>query len=94
MISQRVQAAVVVLFVLVIAGVVAMLLMRAERDAPAAQARQPTPATTLSRRPRPGRSRQPHGRQGRCRRAVHGRQLLEAGGPKLELSENQGRDLP
>jgi len=91
-ISQRVQAAVVVLFVLVIAGVVAMLLMRAESDAPAGAGSsadpgddsEPTSAGPV------GRLSLTSGRGDVVVRSLAG-SCSTAGGPKLELSENQGR---
>ena len=92
MISQRVQAAAVVLFALVIAGVVYVLLTRADQ---------------MSRRPRqppadigddPGSSAEgPVGRvvltagKGDVVVRYKAGSCSEAGGPRLELSQNQGR---
>jgi hypothetical protein len=90
-ISQRVQAAAVVLFVLVIAGVVVVLLTRADRTAPVAERPSAEPGDD------PGAAEGPVGslvlaagtgdvvvryRAGSC---------SAPGGPKLELSKNQGR---
>ena len=91
MISQRVQAAAVVLFALVIVGVVVVLLSRDDRSAPVAQRPSAEPGEES------GSSEGPVGRlvlaagtgdvvvrymSGSCK---------APGGPNLELSENQGR---
>jgi len=91
-ISQRVQAAAVVLFALVIAGVVYVLLTRADHDVPAAH--EPTADTGDD----PAASAEgPVGRllltagEGDVVVRFRSGSCSEAGGPKLELSENQGR---
>ena len=91
MISQRVQAAAVVLFVLVIAGVVAVLLMRADRNAPVAQRPSADPGDD------PGSSEGPVGRlvlaagTGDVVVRYRSGSCKAPGGPNLELSKNQGR---
>ena len=91
MISQRVQAAAVVLFVLVIAGVVVVLLTRVDQGAPAAQDPSADPETSAE------------GPVGRVVLAAGNGDVVvrykagscsAAGGPKLELSKNQGRTFP
>jgi hypothetical protein len=90
-ISQRVQAAAVVLFVLVIAGVVVVLLERADRNAPAAQAPTSEPGDD------PGSAEGPVGRlvlaagTGDVVVRYRSGSCKAPGGPKLELSKNQGR---
>jgi hypothetical protein len=91
-ISQRVQAAAVVLFALVIAGVVYVLLTRADQSAPTSQ--EPSAGDGGD----PGSSAEgPVGRfmltAGKGDVVVRYRvgSCSEAGGPKLELSKNQGR---
>jgi hypothetical protein len=91
-ISQRVQAAAVVLFVLVIASVVVVLLERADRDAPAAKGQSSDQRNDLE-----SAAGDPVGavvitagtgdlvvrfRTGSC---------TEPGGPELELSDNRSR---
>jgi len=90
-ISQRVQAAAVVLFVLVIAGVVVVLLSRAEREAPAAQSPSAEPGEV------PGSAEGPVGRlviaagEGDLVLRFRTGSCAAPGGPNLEISENQGR---
>lgn len=90
MISQRVQAAAVVLFVLVVAGVVVVLLERDDRTAPA-------PSPTAEAGDVPGSAEGPVGRvvleAGTGDLVVRYRagSCKAPGGPKLELSTNQGR---
>ncbi len=92
MISQRVQAAAVVLFALVIAGVVYVLLTRAHDDVPASE----EPSADFG--DDPGSSAE--GPVGRLMLAAGKGDVVvrymsgscsEKGGPKLELSKNQGR---
>jgi len=93
-ISQRLQAAVVVLFVLVIAGVVAMLLMRAGSDTPvgtgssagSGDAPDPTDEGPV------GRVSLSAGDGDLVVRFTAGGCDAE-GGTKLELSENRGRSF-
>ena len=91
---ERVQAAVVILFVLAIAAVVVVLLMRADREAPSAKG----PAATPSNDPNSAAG-DPVGRvsltAGKSDLVVRVRagSCVEAGGPKLELSENRGRSF-
>ena len=92
MISQRVQAAAVVLFALVIAGVVYVLLTRADQTVPASQA----PPADIG--DDPGSSAEdPVGRvvltagKGDVVVRYKAGSCSEAGGPRLELSQNQGR---
>jgi hypothetical protein len=91
-ISQRVQAAAVVLFALVIAGVVYVLLTRAGPDVPASQG----PAADSADDPASAEE----GPVGRLMLTAGSGDVVvryrtgscsEAGGPKLELSRNQGR---
>jgi photosystem II stability/assembly factor-like uncharacterized protein len=90
-ISQRVQAAAVVLFVLTITGVVVVLLERADREAPAAPSPSAQPGDV------PGSDEGPVGRlvlaAGTGDLVVRYRSgsCKSPGGPKLELSKNQGR---
>ena len=93
MVNQRVQAVAVTLFVLIIAGVVVVLLSRVDRDAP-------TATTTESPNPSedPGSAaKDPIGRvsietgTGDLVLRVMAGSCSEPGGPRLELSENQGR---
>lgn len=92
MISQRVQAAAVVLFVLVIAGVVAVLLMRVDRDAPATKGPSPDISNDLE-----SAAKDPVGGvsitagKGDLVVRVTAGSCQAAGGPKLELSKNQSR---
>lgn len=91
MISQRVQAAAVVLFVLVVAGVVVVLLSRADRDAPAAKSPSAEPGDD------PGSAEGPVGRfvlaagAGDVVLRYRTGSCTAPGGPKIELSKNQGR---
>ena len=92
MISQRVQAAAVVLFALVIAGVVYVLLTRADESASTSQ--QPAAGTGDDS----GSSDEgPVGRlmltagEGDVVVRYRAGSCSEPGGPKLELSKNQGR---
>ena len=91
MISQRLQAAAVVLFALVIAGVVYVLLTRAGPDAPASQ--QPAADTgddpESSAEGPAGRLMLTAGDGDVVVRYMSG-SCSEDGGPKLELSKNQG----
>lgn len=93
MFNQRVQAVAVTLFVLIIAGVVAVLLLRVDRDAP---------PTTNSASPNPSEdpgsaAKDPIGRvsieagKGDLVLRVMAGSCSEPGGPRLELSENRGR---
>jgi hypothetical protein len=90
-IGQRVQAVAVVLFVLVIAGVVVVLLSRAEREAPAAQGPSAEPGDV------PGSAEGPVGRlviaagEGDLVVRFRAGSCAAPGGPNLELSQNQGR---
>ena len=92
MISQRVQAAAVVLFALVIAGVVYVLLTRADHDAPASE----EPSADIGDDPGSsaegpvGRLMLTAGKGDVVVRYMSG-SCSEDGGPKLELSRNQGR---
>lgn len=92
MISQRVQAAAVVLFALVIAGVVYVLLTRADQDALSSQ--QPSAGAGDDSGPSEegpvGRLMLTAGKDDVVVRYRAG-SCSEAGGPKLELSKNQGR---
>ncbi len=91
MIRQRVQAVFVVLFVLVITGVVVVLLERDDRTAPAAQDPTAEPGED------PGSVEGPVGRlvlaagTGDVVVRYRSGSCKAPGGPKLELSENQGR---
>ena len=92
MISQRVQAAAVVLFALVIAGVVYVLLTRADQTAPTSQ----EPSADIG----DDSGSSDEGPVGRLMLTTDKGDVVvryrtgscsEAGGPKLELSKNQGR---
>jgi hypothetical protein len=91
-ISKRVQAAVVVLFVLVIAGVVAWLLMRVDSDPPAVDDESADSGNELD-----SAAADPVGGvsltagKGDLVVRVTAGSCQEPGGPKLELSENQSR---
>jgi len=91
---ERLQAAVVILFVLAIAGVVVVLLMRVDRDAPATKGPSPTPSDDLN-----SAAKDPVGRvsliagKGNLVVRVMAGSCADAGGPKLELSENRGRSF-
>jgi hypothetical protein len=91
-ISQRIQAAAVVLFVLVIAGVVAVLLMRVDRDTPSTRDSSTDPGSDME-----SATHDPVGGvsliagKGDLVVRVTGGSCREPGGPKLELSENQSR---
>lgn len=92
MFKARFQAAAVALFVLVITGVVVVLLMRVNRDARAVNIPSPNPSNDLD-----SASTDPVG--GVSLSAGKGDLVLRitagscrvAGGPELELSENQSR---
>ena len=91
---ERVLAAMAILFVLAIAGVVVVLLMRADREAPAAK----DPAATPSNDPNSaagdpiGRVSLTAGKSDLVVRVKAG-SCADPGGPKLELSENRGRSF-
>lgn len=91
MISQRVQAAFVVLFVLVIAGVVAMLLMRAEHAAPGSSAPPRDSGEDLE-----SAALDPVGRvslvagKGDVLLRLRAGSCTEPGGPMLQLSDDRG----
>jgi BNR/Asp-box repeat len=93
-ISQRVQAALVVMFVLVIAGVVAMLLMRADSDTPAGTG--PSAGSgdgpELTNEGPVGRFSLMAGDSDLVVRVTAGACDAE-GGSRLELSENRGRSF-
>jgi hypothetical protein len=89
-ISQRVQAAAVVLFVLVIAGVVYVLLTRADQSAPAFQEPSAGDDSETSDEGPAGKLVLTAGKGDVVVRYRYG-SCTEAGGPKLELSRNQGR---
>ena len=92
MFRERLQAAAVILFVLAIAGVVVVLLMRVDREAPAAQAPSATPSNDLD-----AAAGDPVGSvsliagKGDLVVRVTAGSCTAPGGPKLELSENQSR---
>lgn len=92
MVNQRVQAVAVALFVLVIAGVVAVLLSRVDREPPAASgSTSPVPDDADSAAEDPiGRVSIEMGRGDLVLRVMAG-SCSEPGGPRLELSENRGR---
>ena len=93
MVNQRVQAVAVALFLLLIAGVVAVLLMRVDREAPTtANSASPDPAED------PGSAaKDPIGRvglevgSGDLVIRLKAGSCSEPGGPRLELSRNSGR---
>jgi len=89
-ISQRVQAAAVVLFALVIAGVVYVLLTRADQSAPEFQEPSAGDDPGSSDEGPVGRLVLTAGKGDVVVRYRYG-SCSEAGGPKLELSRNQGR---
>ena len=94
MVRERVQAAVVILFVLAIAGVVVVLLTRVDREPPAAKSASPTPSNDID-----SAAEDPVGRvslsagKGDLVVRVTAGSCADAGGPKLELSENRGRSF-
>ncbi len=93
MVRERVQAAVVILFVLVIAGVVVVLLMRADREAPATKGPVAPSNDPNSAAADPvGRVSLTAGKGNLVVRVMAG-SCADAGGPKLELSENRGRSF-
>ena len=94
MLRERVQAAVVILFVLAIAGVVVVLLLRVDREAPVAKGASATPGDDLDTAARDpvGRVSLSAGKGDLVMRVLAG-SCSEAGGPKLELSENRGRSF-
>ena len=92
MISQRVQAVAVTLFVLVIASVVVVLLTRIDREAPTAAGSPPDRGNDLE-----SAGEAPVGvvsilsGAGDIVLRVQAGSCSEPGGPRLELSENTGR---
>lgn len=94
MFKERLQAAAVILFVLTIAGVVAVLLMRVDREAPAAKGQSASAGKDLdSAADDPvGRVSLSAGKGDLVVRAMAG-SCGDAGGPKLELSKNRGRSF-
>jgi hypothetical protein len=91
---ERLQAAVVILFVLAIAVVVAYLLLRVDREAPSAKGPSPTPSNDID-----SAAKDPVGRvslsagKGNLVVRVTAGSCADPGGPKLELSENRGRSF-
>ena len=92
MFSERVQAAVVALFVLIIATIVVVLVTRIDRDVPVASSPSQNPGDDLdSAAGDPiGRVSLTAGKGDLVVRVMAG-SCTAAGGPKLELSENRGR---
>jgi hypothetical protein len=93
-VKERVQAAVVILFVLAIAGVVVVLLMRVDREAPVTKGPSATPSNDPdSAAGEPiGRVSLIAGRGDLVVRVMAG-SCADPGGPKLEVSENRGRSF-
>ena len=91
---ERVQAAMAILFVLAIAGVVVVLLMRVDREAPAAKGSAATPSNDPNSAAGDpvGRVSFTAGKGDLVVRFMAG-SCTDAGGPKLELSENQARSF-
>ena len=90
MISQRVQAVFVVLFVLVIGGVAAVLLTRFEHEPPAAGPKSSSATADSSAKGPVGGVILSGGTGDLVVRFMTG-SCKEPGGPKLELSENRSR---
>ena len=91
MFKERLQAAVVILFVLAIAGVVAVLLMRVDREAPAAKGQSTSASDLDSAASDPVGSVSITAGKGDLVVRVTAGACREPGGPELELSENQSR---
>lgn len=94
MVSQRVQAVMVALFLLIIIGVVAVLLSRADTDAPRASDPTSDPGEDVDSASKApvGRVHITAGKSDLVVRFMAG-SCTTAGGPKLELSKNQGRSF-